>query len=54
MCQDKLKINDDKTAQLISFEIDCFIVCELEYINMCPPNYRVYYATETEFLIIGS
>ena len=30
------------------------MVCELEYMNMCPPSYRVCYATETEFFIIGS
>ena len=38
-------------ASLISFEIDCFTVCEHEYMNMCPPpNYRsstahVYFTT---------
>jgi hypothetical protein len=29
------------SAQLISFEIDCFTVCDHEYMNICPPpNYR--------------
>jgi hypothetical protein len=34
------------SAQLIYFEIDYFTVCEHEYMNICPRNYRYSGASE--------